>query len=145
MAKQEQPAKSRFGAQLRAWRKERRLSQEECARACGLNRGHLSLLERGYFHPNPQTAAKIANGLGVSVEEIESIAGESRHNYTRSEISDLSDGETFAVTAYVPQEAKAWLRREARKRNRSMSQLVGAMLLKRYYDYQSRQEGTSAG
>jgi len=55
---------------LRLLRAERALTLEEAAKRTGVTRETLGLLERGKRHPHTPTLAKIANGYGVSLEDL---------------------------------------------------------------------------
>jgi transcriptional regulator with XRE-family HTH domain len=55
---------------LRLLRAERKLSLRQAAKLTGLAKETLSDLERGRRHPNDVTLAKIAEGYGISVEEL---------------------------------------------------------------------------
>ncbi len=46
------------------------ITQAELARACGISRQFLSMMESGRVQPNVQTALKMAAALGSSVEEL---------------------------------------------------------------------------
>jgi transcriptional regulator with XRE-family HTH domain len=55
---------------LRLLRAERQLSLRQAAKLTGLAKETLSDLERGRRHPNDVTLAKVAEGYGISVEEL---------------------------------------------------------------------------
>jgi len=61
---------ARFGEVLKELRKKKRLSQEELATDCGLDRTYISLLERGQRQPTLGTLFKLAEVLGVSASWI---------------------------------------------------------------------------
>lgn len=60
----------RFGRHVRAARKELRLSQEEFADRCGLDRTYISGIERGVRNPTLTVISIIAGGLGVSLSQL---------------------------------------------------------------------------
>jgi len=61
---------AQFGENLRRCRKDGGLSQEEAAFRAGLARTEISLLERGQRVPRVDTAAKLAEAIGVSAAEL---------------------------------------------------------------------------
>jgi len=60
----------RFGEILKELRKKKKLSQEELATDCGLDRTYISLLERGLRQPTLGTLLRLAEVLGVSASSI---------------------------------------------------------------------------
>ena len=58
-----------FGAALRTLRLEKGVAQETLAHAAGLERAHVSLLERGRGNPTLDTICKILSTLEVSLPE----------------------------------------------------------------------------
>ncbi len=60
----------RFAENLRAARAERAMSQEGLARASGLHRTEISLLERAEREPRLSTILLVARGLGVEPAEL---------------------------------------------------------------------------
>lgn len=64
-----------FGIVLRAYRKQKGISQENLALKCGLDRTYISLLERGLRQPTISTLFKIADVLEIApsqlIQEIE--------------------------------------------------------------------------
>lgn len=54
-----------FGQVLRRIRLEKKLSQEELAHVCGLDRTYISLMERGKRKPTINTVFALAKGLHV--------------------------------------------------------------------------------
>lgn len=55
----------RVGQNLKRFRKERGLSQEELAFECGLHRTYLSGVERGVRNPTVMVLEEIATALGI--------------------------------------------------------------------------------
>lgn len=64
------PFAQKIGARIRDLRLEQGKSLEAMEAACGVSKGHLSCIERGYVLMNVATFGKIARGLGVGVEEL---------------------------------------------------------------------------
>jgi len=62
-----------LGTALRVYREDR--SREKVAQAAGIKRSQLSGYEQGKKEPRPQTLAKIAEALEVTVPAIEALAG----------------------------------------------------------------------
>lgn len=60
----------RFGKAVRAGRKRLRVSQEEFADMCGLDRTYLGGIERGERNVAIVNVEKIAKGLGISLSEL---------------------------------------------------------------------------
>ncbi|MGJ7574880.1 helix-turn-helix domain-containing protein [Variovorax sp. RB2P76] len=60
----------RFGERLRKLRKERELSQEEFAAACGFDRTYVSGMERGVRNPSLAAIETLAGALGLPVGEL---------------------------------------------------------------------------
>lgn len=56
-------------SQVRLLRERKKISQQALAKASGLSRNTLSLLERGYSSPTLATLQKIANALNVNISE----------------------------------------------------------------------------
>ena len=59
-----------FGKKLREVRLKKKLSQGDIARTLGVHRSYISGLERGRRNPSLITVHKVANALGVSVNEL---------------------------------------------------------------------------
>lgn len=59
-----------FAERLRELRMAAGLSRAELGRRAGLTRGNVSKLERGLQVPRRPTLERLAQGLGVSVEEL---------------------------------------------------------------------------
>jgi transcriptional regulator with XRE-family HTH domain len=60
----------RFGEVLKELRNKKKLSQDELATDCGLDRTYISLLERGQRQPTLGTLFKLAGALGVTPSSI---------------------------------------------------------------------------
>lgn len=61
---------SSFGAEVRRLRLKRGLSQEALAEAAGLDRTFISMIERGIRKPTLDSSKRIADGLGLSLNEL---------------------------------------------------------------------------
>lgn len=59
-----------FGKVLRAYRARLGISQEELAARCGLHRTYVGGIERGERNVSLINIERIANGLGISLEEL---------------------------------------------------------------------------
>ena len=59
-----------LGNRIRYLRKKRNMSIEDLALECEINRNYLGDLERGKRNPTLLVIHKIANGLGISLEEL---------------------------------------------------------------------------
>lgn len=62
--------REQFAANLRQRREQRGLTQDELARACGLHRTEISLLERARRSPQLETIVLLANGLQLTPREL---------------------------------------------------------------------------
>jgi transcriptional regulator with XRE-family HTH domain len=58
-----------FANRLRELREQKGMSREELAQVCGLGRGTVRDYEQGHREPTLRSAFKLAEALGVSVEE----------------------------------------------------------------------------
>jgi len=54
-----------FGKQLLQGRKKKRLTTEELAKACGISRSYVTLIENGRRLPGNRVIPKIADALGI--------------------------------------------------------------------------------
>jgi len=63
----------RLGVRVRDLRKERGLTLEELARVSGVSRAMISKLERGEKNPTLVIAARLAEGLGVSLSRLAGV------------------------------------------------------------------------
>ncbi|MDJ0821543.1 MAG: helix-turn-helix transcriptional regulator [Paracoccaceae bacterium] len=64
-----------FGANVRRWRKERGLSQEELAARAELHTTYVSGIETGYRNPTVKIVGRIAGALGIEPAELFRDAG----------------------------------------------------------------------
>lgn len=69
------PALVAFGAAVRATRAARGIAQEALAHRCGIDRSYLGAIERGDQNPGLLHIVKIAEALGITVEEVMKEAG----------------------------------------------------------------------
>ena len=56
-------------------RRNKKLSQEELARLCGVTQQHIHWIETGQKSPSLKVAAKLAAALGVTIDELIGKAG----------------------------------------------------------------------
>jgi transcriptional regulator with XRE-family HTH domain len=63
----------RFGSRIRDLRRERGLTLEELAARSGVSRAMISKLERGEKNPTLVVAAKVAEGLGITLSHLMGI------------------------------------------------------------------------
>lgn len=59
-----------LGKNIAHYRKELKLSQAELAAIVSMQHNHLSCIEAGLKHPRINMIARLAVGLGVSIEEL---------------------------------------------------------------------------
>lgn len=59
-----------FGRQVKHFRKERRLSQEELAERCGLHSTYIGQIERGEKNVSLESIQKLSRGLGVPISKL---------------------------------------------------------------------------
>lgn len=78
----------RVGERIRSYRKERGLSQEELAHLANLHTTYIGQLERGEKNATLSSVEKVANALGISLENLfRSIhAAPDSQEYTLSQI-----------------------------------------------------------
>lgn len=62
------PFAQKIGARIRDLRLEQGKTLDAMELACGVSKGHLSSIERGYVMMNVDTLWKIAKGLGVGMD-----------------------------------------------------------------------------
>ena len=67
---EDQVASERLGVRVRGLRRERRLTLEGLAERSGVSRAMISKLERGEKNPTLVVAAKVAEGLGVTLSQL---------------------------------------------------------------------------
>ena len=67
------PFAQQIGARIRDLRLGQRKSLKAMEAACGVSKGHMSSIERGYVVMNVDTLWKIARGLDVRAEDL--VAG----------------------------------------------------------------------
>src|SRR5918998_1372586 len=60
----------RLGARVKEHRRRRGLTLEELAERAGVSRAMISKVERGEKNPTLVVAAKVAEGLGVTISEL---------------------------------------------------------------------------
>jgi DNA-binding XRE family transcriptional regulator len=73
---QRREALALFGANLRRWRRRRRLSQARLSQRSGIASGEISWMERGLQEPRVGTLIKLADALRVSPAALLSGLGE---------------------------------------------------------------------
>lgn len=66
----ESSLKIKFGLRVKELREDRGLTQYALAPLAGVSRTYLADVERGMRNASLETISKIANGLGVSIEEL---------------------------------------------------------------------------
>lgn len=64
-----------FGERLLSTRKKRKMSQDELAKAIGVHAPVIGRYERGEVKPSIETATKIAEALGVSLDYLTGLSG----------------------------------------------------------------------
>lgn len=60
----------KIGRNLKRIRTEKKMSQGDISRKLGMDRGYISSVENGKRNPTIATIEKLANALGVSVDEL---------------------------------------------------------------------------
>ena len=63
-------ASKQFGNNLKRIRTEKKMSQGDIVRATGIDRSYVSALESGKQNPTLDTIKKIAQALGVSMDQL---------------------------------------------------------------------------
>lgn len=61
---------TKIGKNLKRIRTEKKMSQGDISRKLGMDRGYISSVENGKRNPTVATIEKLANALGVSVDEL---------------------------------------------------------------------------
>lgn len=59
-----------FGKRIRYLREKKRISQEELAFRCNLNKNYISDIERGTRNPTLKVIEKLAEGLEIKLNEL---------------------------------------------------------------------------
>lgn len=59
-----------FGKRIRYLREKKRISQEELAFRCNLNKNYISDIERGTRNPTLKVIEKLAEGLEIKLTEL---------------------------------------------------------------------------
>lgn len=62
--------KKQLGMRIRYLRRQRKMSIEDLALECEINRNYLSDLERGTRNPSLEIISRIAVGLKITIEEL---------------------------------------------------------------------------
>lgn len=57
-----------FGKRIKIARIERKMSQQDLARAASVRQSHLSMIENAHHHPNVAVVRRLAHALGVNAE-----------------------------------------------------------------------------
>lgn len=70
VVKEKQKVLVQFGAQVRALRQSKNLSQEAFAARCGLDRTYISGIERGVRNVSLLNIKVLAEALGISISEL---------------------------------------------------------------------------
>ena len=85
------------------FRKNHKISQRQLAAMCDLSNGFISMLERGNnpnthepITPSLKTLKKLANGMGVSLDELLSVTDDIQLNLTAFDLEDSSTMESFS-------------------------------------------------
>lgn len=60
----------RLGTNIREARRRKGITQENLAHSARINRGHMSVIERGKGDPRVKTIIRIANKLGVRAKDL---------------------------------------------------------------------------
>lgn len=60
----------RLGEKLKKWRSKKRLSQGDIAKVLGTDRAYISNIENGRMNPTLSTLEKLAQSLGITVDEL---------------------------------------------------------------------------
>ncbi|HDR4914383.1 TPA: helix-turn-helix transcriptional regulator [Bacillus cereus] len=60
----------KLGERIRFLRKEQKLSQERLGELSNIHTNHIGAIERGEKNVTIESLAKIANGLGIALEEL---------------------------------------------------------------------------
>ena len=60
----------KFSESIKYFREKRQISQEELAKRAGITQSAISLYEKGEITPKLIVADKIANALGITIEQL---------------------------------------------------------------------------
>lgn len=74
-----------FGKNLKHFRKNKNLSQEDLAFKCGLDRTYISGLERGKRNPTLKIISLLAQHLDISMSELVSNIANEKYNHENTE------------------------------------------------------------
>lgn len=61
---------NKFGNRIKELRVERKLTQEQFAKMCGLHKNYIGMIERGERNPSLINIEIIAKSLGMSISEL---------------------------------------------------------------------------
>jgi len=67
-----------FATNLRRWRNQRGLSQDDLAYEAGVSRSYLSQLEKGAYHASLKIVGRLAEALNVEPAELLRMTGQER-------------------------------------------------------------------
>ena len=73
-----------FATNLRRWRNQRGLSQDDLAYEAGVSRSYLSQLEKGAYHASLKIVGRRAEALNVEPAELLRVTGQERKRDRRS-------------------------------------------------------------
>lgn len=95
----------KVGAQIRKFRLEKRMTQEQLAEAVGVGTTHISHIETGHTIPSMQTFVDIVNALECSADELLLIelvvARPILNNWLCDLVADCSSSEIKLITDMV--------------------------------------------
>ena len=105
-----------FGERLRKLRKQRGLTQDQLAELAGMNGRHLSRFETGAIEPPVRTVRRLAEALGLALEELTQEAPQAR---LQSLVPDEELLEQFKALSRIDEEDRKAIKR-----------VIAAMLMK---------------
>jgi transcriptional regulator with XRE-family HTH domain len=76
-----------FATNLRRWRNQRGLSQDDLAYEAGVSRSYLSQLEKGAYYASLKIVGRLAEALDVEPAELLRMTGQERKRDRRGEVS----------------------------------------------------------